>query len=85
MKTRRAIRESIGAGPLERDVLRTIDLPGGYRQTQAGENAPELTAEQVAELLAFPDDRPPAERIHRVDLTSEELEELENPDPELES
>ncbi len=85
MKTRRGIRESIGAGPLERDVVRTIDLPGGYRQTQAGENAPRLTAEQVAELLAFPDDRPPEEKIHRAELTAEELEELEDPDPELES
>ena len=71
--------------PLERGVLVTRDLGNGYRQTQAGPNAIALEDDQLAAALAFDDDRPPADRIHRVELTPAELEQIENPDPELES
>lgn len=63
----------------------TRDLGNGYTQTQAGPNAITLEDEEIAAALAFDDERPPAERIHRIELTAAELEELANPDPELET
>ncbi len=86
MKTRREIREQLAVDPYAGDgALVVKDLGGGYTQTQAGPRAPRLSPEEIARLLHFADDRPPEDRIHRVELTTEELAELEDPDPELES
>lgn len=81
-KTRRALELT---DPIARGVLVTRDLGGGYSQTQAGPNAVALEGEELERELALDEDRPPADRIHRVELTPEELEELAHPDPELES
>lgn len=84
MKTRREIRDQISVDPYSGDgALVVKDLGGGYTQTQAGPRAPRLSAEEISSLLAYDDDRPPEERIHRVELSAQELAELEDPDPEL--
>lgn len=78
-------RREIGADPIARGVLVTRDLGNGYSQTQAGPNAIALEGDELERALSFVDERPAEERIHRVELTAEEIEELAHPDPEPES
>lgn len=72
--------------PVERGLLEIREIGGGYRQTQAGPNAHPLAGDELERALAAPDaDLPPSSPAHRVTLTDEELEQLANPDPRLET
>lgn len=61
-KTRREITDPVRSGAL---VVK--DLGSGYVQTQAGPNAIVLSPDEAAAALAFTDERPSHEKIHRLE------------------